>query len=73
MLLCFAAQVWEGFFKFIKRQTTLVSTTEEVEGGLLPAISVCPGFRDDDHDYYESMYELADILNNSKGTYLLGS
>ncbi len=67
LLACFGGQVWEGFLKFIKRQTTLVSTTETKSEAKLPAISVCPGFRDIKHDYYEAIYELHDVLDENEG------
>ncbi len=69
LLLCFGAQVWEGFLKFVKRQTTVVSTTELTEEGILPALSICPGFKDANHDYYENLYELHDVMNSEQGTH----
>ncbi len=47
LIFCFSIQVWDGFMKFIKRQTTVVSTTKTLSNQILPAFSFCPGFKDD--------------------------
>ncbi len=45
LLACFLVQCWDGFFKFVARQTTLVSNRVTAQSDTLPTISFCPGFK----------------------------
>ena len=68
LLACFLLQVWDATLKFFAGQTTLAATTERlVNGGLLPAVSLCPGFRDEERDYFEQYGDLHEILEGSPG------
>ncbi len=67
LLICFGIQVWDGLFKFVKRQTTIAATTEYLREAELPVLSFCPGYKYDDKDYYDQVEALGDLLDNDEG------
>ncbi len=60
LLFWFGLQVRDGFYKFIKRQTTVASSAKTFDSGLLPALSFCPGYKGG--DYYDVYDELLTFM-----------
>ncbi len=60
----FLVQGWDAMLKFVKRQTTVVTTVEASERERLPVLSFCPGYRRDEVDYYAAADELAGLLGD---------
>ncbi len=53
----------DGFIKFVKRQTTVVSSSETAEWAVLPALSFCPGYRSGHTAYYDLVEELHRVMD----------
>ncbi len=65
LLFCFGLQVWDGLVKYFGRQTTLVSTTEQLKSARLPTISFCPGMKGGKL-FYDFVEELKGTFNSTE-------
>lgn len=67
LLFFFLLQVWGAWIKFVNGHNTIVTSGETLEAARLPTLSLCPGFKDPNRDYYEQYADLHSFLEDFEG------